>query len=146
MQRILHWCLLQLTFISLLFCKSYLNLSTINKSVIIIIIKTNGASFYLWWKQNLVKHPKVSKYYEKDCSFFYMPQPFSGRNLSKSYRFFLSKTDKRKMHNFHIKSRKTYYRKSVRWSPDIKRETCEWKNVLKKATYHCIVFRNCVKR
>ena len=38
MQRILRWCLLKLTFISLSFCKSYLELPTINKSVIIIII------------------------------------------------------------------------------------------------------------
>ena len=38
MQRILRWCLLKLTFISLSFCKSYLELPTISKSVIIIII------------------------------------------------------------------------------------------------------------
>ena len=23
--------------------------------------------FHLWWKENLIKHLKVSKYYEKDC-------------------------------------------------------------------------------
>ena len=38
MQRILRWCLLKLSFISLSFCKSYLELPTINKSVIVIII------------------------------------------------------------------------------------------------------------
>ena len=27
----------------------------------------NRASFHLWWKENLVKHHQVSKYYETDC-------------------------------------------------------------------------------
>ena len=27
----------------------------------------NGPSFHFWWKENLVKHRKVSKYYETDC-------------------------------------------------------------------------------
>ena len=27
--------------------------------------------FYLWWKENLVKHWKVWKYYETDCTFLY---------------------------------------------------------------------------
>ena len=33
---------------------------------------TNQASFHLWWKENLLNHQKVSKYYEHDClqSFF----------------------------------------------------------------------------
>ena len=30
-------------------------------------IFTNHASFHLWWKENLLKHKKVSKYYEHDC-------------------------------------------------------------------------------
>ena len=33
-----------------------------------MFISNNGASFHLWWKENLVKHWKVSKYYETDCS------------------------------------------------------------------------------
>ena len=31
-------------------------------------VSNNHALFYLWWKENLVKHQKVSKYYENDCS------------------------------------------------------------------------------
>ena len=27
----------------------------------------NHASFHLCWKENLVKHQKLSKYYENDC-------------------------------------------------------------------------------
>ena len=33
-----------------------------------MIISSNLASFHLWWKENLIKHQKVSKYYENDCS------------------------------------------------------------------------------
>ena len=33
-----------------------------------VFISNNRASFHLWWKENLVKHQKVSKYYENDCS------------------------------------------------------------------------------
>ena len=33
-----------------------------------MFITNNRASFYLCWKENLVKHQKVSKYYENDCS------------------------------------------------------------------------------
>ena len=29
-----------------------------------MFISNNRASFHLWWKENLVKHQKVSKYYE----------------------------------------------------------------------------------
>ena len=32
-----------------------------------MFISNNRASFYLWWKENLVIHQKVSKYYENDC-------------------------------------------------------------------------------
>ena len=35
------------------------------------VISNNRASFQLWWKENLVKHWKVSKYYKTDCSFEY---------------------------------------------------------------------------
>ena len=35
--------------------------------VYIMFISNNRTSFHLWWKENLVKHPKVSKYYEADC-------------------------------------------------------------------------------
>ena len=30
-------------------------------------ISNNRPSFHLWCKENLVKHQKVSKYYENDC-------------------------------------------------------------------------------
>ena len=33
-----------------------------------IFIINNHNSFHLWWKENLVKHQKVSKYYDWDCS------------------------------------------------------------------------------
>ena len=32
-----------------------------------MFISNNRASFHLWCKENLVKHQKVSKYYENDC-------------------------------------------------------------------------------
>ena len=33
-----------------------------------MLISNNRALFHLWWKENLVKHQKVSKYYENDCT------------------------------------------------------------------------------
>ena len=33
-----------------------------------MFITNNHASFHLWWNENLVKHQKVSKCYEHDCS------------------------------------------------------------------------------
>ena len=33
-----------------------------------MFISNNLASFRLWWNENLVKHQKLSKYYESDCS------------------------------------------------------------------------------
>ena len=42
-----------------------------------IFISNNRPLFHLWWKENLVKHEKVSKYYEIDCLqnflFLFMP-------------------------------------------------------------------------
>ena len=32
-----------------------------------IFISNNCTSFHLWWKKKLVKHRKISKYYEIDC-------------------------------------------------------------------------------
>ena len=34
-----------------------------------MFISSNHASFHLWWKKNLLKHQKVSKYYESGCSY-----------------------------------------------------------------------------
>ena len=36
-----------------------------------IFIIQNHASFHLWWNKNLVKHQKVSKYFENYCSWAY---------------------------------------------------------------------------
>ena len=33
----------------------------------IMFITYNPASFHLWSKENIIKHKKVSKYYEHDC-------------------------------------------------------------------------------
>ena len=38
------------------------------KLVDIMFISNNCTSFHLWWKVYLVKHHKVSKYYENGCS------------------------------------------------------------------------------
>ena len=35
-----------------------------------MFITNNCASFHLWWKKNLVKHQKVSKYYENYCRYY----------------------------------------------------------------------------
>ena len=32
-----------------------------------MFISNNRQSFHLWWKENLVNHLKLSKYYETDC-------------------------------------------------------------------------------
>ena len=37
-----------------------------------MFISNNHPSFHLWWKENLVKHRKVSKYYETDCRAFFI--------------------------------------------------------------------------
>ena len=36
-----------------------------------LFITNNHDSFHLWWKENLVKHQKVLKYYGQDCRFHY---------------------------------------------------------------------------
>ena len=38
-------------------------------AVYTMFITKDIASFHLWWKKNLVKHQKVSKYYDHDCRF-----------------------------------------------------------------------------
>ena len=35
-----------------------------------MFIRNNRPSFHLPWKENLVNHPKLWKYYETDCIFF----------------------------------------------------------------------------
>ena len=34
-----------------------------------MFISNNSASFHLWWKENLIKYQKVSKYYANDCRY-----------------------------------------------------------------------------
>ena len=41
-----------------------------------MFISNNRSSFHLWWKKNLEKHPKVSKYYETDCRCIWFWQKF----------------------------------------------------------------------
>ena len=47
-----------------------------SKLLYTMFISNNCPSLHLWWKQNLVKQQKVSKYYEPDCLqnvlFFFM--------------------------------------------------------------------------
>ena len=33
--------------------------------------------FHIWWEENLVKHRKVSKYYETDCRFSNISGPYA---------------------------------------------------------------------
>ena len=39
----------------------------VRQKVDTMFISNNLTSFHLWWKENLVKYQKVSKYYENDC-------------------------------------------------------------------------------
>ena len=41
-----------------------------------MFISNNRPLFQLWWNENLVKHPKVSKYYETDCRCVWFWQKF----------------------------------------------------------------------
>ena len=47
-------------------CKSYVVRHLMRQLVYTIFISNNCASSNLWWKDNLVKHQQVSKYYEND--------------------------------------------------------------------------------
>ena len=42
------------------------------KLVYTMFISNNCPSFHLWWKENLVKHWKVSKYYKTNCRIKFM--------------------------------------------------------------------------
>ena len=50
-----------------LFPKSEVVLQLVRQLLYTIFIINNHASFHLWWKKNLVKHQKFSKYYDQDC-------------------------------------------------------------------------------
>ena len=49
-----------------------------------MLISKNRLLFHLWWKESLVKHQKVSKYYETDCTCF-LWSGVSGWYLNCSY-------------------------------------------------------------
>ena len=55
-----------------------------------MVISNNRGSFHLWWKKNLVKHQKASKYYEKDCSSVWSVwnSIWNAENKSRPYCFF----------------------------------------------------------
>ena len=45
-----------------------LSLSVTREATLIYQFVTNNQSlFHLWWKENLVKHQKLSKYYKQGC-------------------------------------------------------------------------------
>ena len=46
-------------------CKSFGNLW--GNSEYIMFVSNKRTLSYLWWKENLVKHRRVSKYYKNDC-------------------------------------------------------------------------------
>ena len=54
---------------------TFLIFPNINKSWVVrqltytMFISNNHTPFHLWWKEHLVKHQRVSKYYENDCRF-----------------------------------------------------------------------------
>ena len=48
-----------------------------------MFVSNNRASFHLWCKENLVKHSKVSKYYENDCGYI----KESKRNFASNFLF-----------------------------------------------------------
>ena len=48
-----------------------------------MFIRNNRPSFHLWWKENFVKHQKVSKYYENDCSY-----PLLGSSAEFYHKFY----------------------------------------------------------
>ena len=45
-----------------------------------MFITNNHASFHLWWKENLVKHQKVSKYCDHDCGCVCVKRPTLNQN------------------------------------------------------------------
>ena len=50
-----------------------------------MFITNNHPSFQLWWKENLFKHQKVSKYYDHDCSLFSHSFIYLSNNLWDGY-------------------------------------------------------------
>ena len=46
---------------------SWVARQVVKQLVYTMLISNNRASFHLWWKENFVKHQKVSKYHGNDC-------------------------------------------------------------------------------
>ena len=70
-----------------------------------MFISNNRASFHFWGKENLVKHQKVSKYYENDCRNEFQQKHFQG-SFSKvdslfivDYPLFIYKVAKEKLYS-----------------------------------------------
>ena len=51
-----------------------------------MFINNNRTSFQLWWKENLAKHKKVSKYYDHDCDFYRNCKIFIQNNCKQSVK------------------------------------------------------------
>ena len=47
--------------------KSFVVRQLVRQLVYTIFVTNNQALFHFWWKENLLKHQKVSKYYEHGC-------------------------------------------------------------------------------
>ena len=56
-----------------------------------MFIRDNCASFHLWWKENLVKHQKVSKYSENDCGLGVTIEDLRGMLENKNYSEMMNK-------------------------------------------------------
>ena len=46
-----------------------------------MFITNNHDSFHLWWKENFIKHQKVSKYFGQDCNFFSVSSDGTGSQI-----------------------------------------------------------------
>ena len=62
------------------------------KILYIMFITNNHTLFPLWWKGNLVKHQKVSKYNDYDCSLFFLLNFSTNRLVLSRFWIFLYKT------------------------------------------------------
>ena len=60
-----------------------------------MFVANNYASFHLWWKENLLKHQKVSKYYDHVCRYqISATNNFDNLDQTPQKGYFQSKTNK----------------------------------------------------
>ena len=80
-----------------------------------MLISNNHPSIHLWWKENLVKHRKLSKYYETDCKtgLFTYICIFSGKKIWNQKK--KKKNQKNQKGNFKIDERVNSDRGSSYW-------------------------------